>query len=140
MNYNPDFDRDLAFGEAMELEVEGILSAIRNGGLTYEVKSDRYANGAWFLEWQQRPRGHVTWKPSGIQTTRSHLWVVRFPDPVDALEVWRTDTLRKVAASGALGRLMDGGRRGSNPTQGWKVTGPQIANHARILNKTEATA
>lgn len=136
--YNPDWDRDLAFGEAQEVEVEGILSAIRNGGLTYEVKSDRYCNGHWYLEWEQRPVGRDYWKPSGIQTTKADLWVVRFPEPVDALEVWRTSRLRLVAESGRLGRLRDGGKFGDNPTRGWVVTGPQITNYLRVLDRQVA--
>jgi len=137
--YNPDWDADLKFGERMELEVEGVLSAIRNGGLTYEVKADRYLNGRWFLEWEQNPRRCGEWKSSGLQTTMADLWVIRLPQPVDAIEIWRTSKLRQIAKSGLLGHLKDGGASGDNPTRGWVVWQADLVNKARILHQREIT-
>jgi len=120
--YFPDWDRDVEYGERMELEIEGLLSIIRNGGYRQETKADRFANGHMFLEWEHDPGRRGRWRPSGLQTTKAELWV--YAHGVDVVEVWRTERLRGIVSAlieSSPRRLIVGGAAGDCPTRGVKT-------------------
>lgn len=115
----PDWDRDVAFGEHMELVVEGVLSRVRNGGYTQETKGDRHANGRMFLEWEHDPGRRDSWKPSGLQTTKADLFV--YAHGTACFEVWDTVVLKAFVLwtlKDSPRRLVVGGGLGDCPTRG----------------------
>ena len=123
--YQPDWDFDVAQGEAQELRVEGLLSDLRNGGTAVEVKSDFYCNAYSFLEAMDRRAGRADWRATGFRTSKAALFVLNKPS-LNSLHVYRTEDLRDLEAAGLLGRLIDGGVGGDCPTRGYRVTASQL--------------
>lgn len=126
--YQPDFDRDVEYGERMELVVEGVLSMVRNGGYLQETKADRYANGHMFLEWEHDPHRRGVWKPSALQTTKADVFIYAHGDY--CFEMWRTEVLRRFV-SAHQHRLIVGGAAGDNPTRGVKTNKFEVLHWAR---------
>ena len=93
--YNPDFDLDLRTGALGEHLVGTFWEELQRVG-TVEVKVDR---GAWktgnhYVETAQSSDG-VTFRPSGINTTKAHWWVVASPSDFGFVAV-RTDVLKRL--------------------------------------------
>ena len=93
--YNPDFDVDLRTGALGEHLVGTFWEELQRTG-TVEVKVDR---GAWktgnhYVETAQSSDG-VTFRPSGINTTKARWWVVASPSDFGFVAV-RTDVLKRL--------------------------------------------
>ena len=93
--YSPDFDLDLRTGALGEHLVGTFWEELQRTG-TVEVKVDR---GAWrtgnhYVETAQSSDG-VTFRPSGINTTRAHWWVVASPSEFGFIAI-RTDVLKRL--------------------------------------------
>lgn len=93
--YNPDFDLDLRTGALGEHLVGTFWEELQRTG-TVEVKVDR---GAWrtgnhYVETAQSSDG-VTFRPSGINTTKAHWWVVASPSEFGFIAI-RTDVLKRL--------------------------------------------
>ena len=116
MGTAPNWDLDLAFGEAGEARVANILGL---NGSRVEVKTDRLYTETprVFVEVAQMPTGHDKFKDSGLLTTQADYWVFN----VGALVIIPTDVLRGcVATRMAEGdKPQAGGTAGDNPTLGY---------------------
>ena len=93
--YQPDFDLDLRVGALGEHLVGTFWEELQRTG-TVEVKVDR---GAWktgnhYVETAQSGDG-VTWRPSGINTTKAVWWVVASPSDLGFVCV-KTDVLKRL--------------------------------------------
>ena len=116
MGAAPNWDLDLAFGEAGEARVASILGL---DGSRIEVKTDRLFTETHrvFVEVAQMPTGHDTFKDSGLLTTEADYWVFN----VGALVILPTDVLRAcvVARMREGQKPQTGGMAGDNPTLGY---------------------
>lgn len=107
--YNPDFDVDLRKGQLGEQLFGTFWEELHRTG-TVEVKVDR---GAWrtgnhYVETAQSSDG-VTFRPSGINTTKARWWVVASPSDFGFITI-RTDVLKQlcVGAPQAEQQIRDG--------------------------------
>ncbi len=118
MGAAPNWDIDLAFGEAGEARVANILGL---DGSRIEVKTDRIYSETQrvFIETQQLPRGATEYQPSGISTTEADFWVWN----VGALVIVPTDAVRGCVATRIQQgeKLKDGDPNGENPTRGYPM-------------------
>lgn len=72
----PNFLRDLAFGEAGENIIREFLNDLSAG--SFEIKTDRYRNGRMAVETQQDPGARGNWIDSGINVTKAKWWVYQY--------------------------------------------------------------
>lgn len=117
MAYQPDFDLDLAYGEAAEAHVWGLLNMPQ---CRVEVKADRrYVDtGNVFVEVAQLPRGATEYKRSGIYVTQANYWAFSIGPAVSIIP---TSVIRAVV-SNQDGPPIDGGLSGDNPTKGYPIS------------------
>lgn len=110
----PDFDIDLAYGEAGESWVHDVVGGATKG----EVKRDGLfpSTGNIYVEYQCRGRDGI-WRPSGIAETKSELWFHILGDTGAALVMSTArlkDYCRPLVRLGKTAEEKDG----SNPTKG----------------------
>jgi hypothetical protein len=96
--YNPDFDIDLSIGQLGEHLFDTFWEELHRTGRV-EVKVDR---GAWrtgnhYVETAQSSDGEH-YRPSGINVTKAHWWVVASPSDFGFVCV-RTDVLKRLCLS-----------------------------------------
>ncbi len=118
----PDFDTDLRFGMRGEEAQSEIWRIIREQPHRVEVKSERETNGRHFVETHQLRRGCSDYEPSGLLTTASDLWVVLVGHPSVSMKVYTVRDLRDTWERGQMGKAIDGGLSGDNPTKGHVVS------------------
>lgn len=70
----PNFNADLAYGEAGEQVVRDFMAQLALGAL--EVKTDRWRNGRMVVETQQQT-AHG-WRASGVNITQAVWWVYQY--------------------------------------------------------------
>lgn len=117
MTYRPEWDIDLAVGEAHERHVAAALSLPE---CHVEVKADRryVETGNVFIEVAQLPMGAACYKPSGIHVTQATYWAFAAGSAVTMIP---TDVIRQVIAQQDRPPL-DGGLTGDNPTKGYPIS------------------
>lgn len=76
-NDTSDFDIDMARGMQGQLFVDNVQRMLKEKTGQIEVKTDYWfaTTGRWYIERECLSRGG-NWKPSGIQTTKSKLWML----------------------------------------------------------------
>lgn len=113
---NPDWDIDWEVGQNGELFVVNVIQSLKDGARV-ETKTDLWAlkTGNFYVEYQCRYFGE--YKPSGISVTKADIWALVMATEVVVFAP--VDRLKAVARYYyALGRIRNGGIRGSHPTWG----------------------
>lgn len=113
---NPNWDIDQEIGSQGEVFVASVIDTLKDGG-SIEVKTDVYApeTGNVYVEFRCRYFGK--YKPSGIAVTTAKLWA--FVLASEVVVITPTDRLKDLARYyHHLGRVRDGGLKGSHPTKG----------------------
>lgn len=117
MTYRPEWDIDLAVGEAHERLV---MNALGLSESRIEVKADRryVETGNVFIEVAQLPRGAADYKPSGIHVTQATYWAFCVGS---AISMVPTAVIAEVVSQQDRPPL-DGGLDGDNPTKGYPIS------------------
>lgn len=117
MTYRPEWDIDLAVGEAHEQHVSSALGLPR---CQVEVKTDRrwIETGNVFIEVAQLPRGAAEYKPSGIHVTEATYWAFCAGS---AISMVPTAVIAEVVSQQDRPPI-DGGLNGDNPTKGYPIS------------------
>lgn len=115
--YEPNFDIDAAVGRQGELLFTRISEAIKEASA--EVKTDKMSmrTKRVYLEYECMGRDGM-WRPSGIQTTSSELWVYALGDSPSIAVVLPTWMIRDVGRRAYREGLAKECVIGSNPTKG----------------------
>src|SRR5262245_7067470 len=127
MGNRPVFNISAAKGTQGELWVLDLLKTLKTRSSDIEVKRDAWfpVSGRIYVEMECKfARG---WAPSGIQTTKSRLWVFVF-GPHPGCLVLATDWLRRACVEALKDPRNEakGNRRGKNPTRGAYVYMPHV--------------
>lgn len=119
------FDLDQKRGAQGELFIADICTALADGSLRIEVKTDFkfLETMRFYIEMECRGRDGV-WRPSGIAVTRAEAWALKFGNNSAALII-ETEWLRRAVADSLA--LSSGKNRkecacGENPTRGVVIT------------------
>lgn len=119
MGSNPNWDIDLAFGEAGENRLAHLLGL---NASRVEVKTDRLFvdTNRVFIELYQRPWDSTRWKPSGLMMTEADFWAFNLGA---AAVIVPTDTLRQIAAlrTASGTELTIAAPDSENPTKGYPL-------------------
>lgn len=117
MSYQPQWDIDLALGEAYELQAAKTLGL---ASCKIEVKADcRYVEtGNVFIEVAQLPRGAAQYKPRGIHVSEADYWAFTAGSAITMIP---TQVIREVVAA-QKNAPIDGGLLGDNPTKGYALS------------------
>lgn len=112
----PDFDFDLAYGKTGERVAETAARWFALGDPRIEVKRKRRYDDDLYVELEaDKGATGQRWEPSGLATTRAHLWAFVVADTGIVL-FFPTSLLRWAIENGA-GREADS-KGGSCPTRG----------------------
>jgi len=122
----PEFTRDLAYGEQAEGMAKDAMRALASGGA--EVKSKTRPDDKFYVETAHKPRGCSEYLPSGINTTGSAYWWYSIGEPQGSVFVVVATDVLKAAARVSPACSTD---RGDNPTKGRLVEFKTILDAAR---------
>lgn len=115
MSAEPRFDIDFKVGQQAEFWVSDIIQALATGRV--EVKRDRkyVETGRIYVEFECFRRGE--WRPSGISTSESPVWVFVLTD--DGLSIIvNAERLKQMVQAARDRKAIGEEKDGSHPTRG----------------------